>query len=76
MCLTRSNLALYFLGRLGLLSGLGFGVRGSLTSTLGFSDRGAIEGFEVVAEGSGINLHNGGLGQGIGADQLVVTGMV
>jgi hypothetical protein len=33
-------------------------------------------GLEPLPEGSGVDLDNGGLGQGVGADKLVVGGMV
>ena len=75
LSLTRSDLALYFLG-LGLLGSFCLGLRGTLTGTLGFSDGGSVERFIVVSEGSSINLHNGRLGEGIGTNQLVVTWVV
>lgn len=40
------------------------------------AERLAVVGLEPLSEGSGINLDDGGLGEGVGADKLVVGGVV
>ena len=50
-----------------LLAGLG------LSPT---AERLAVVGLEPLSEGSGINLDDGGLGEGVGTDELVVGGVV
>ena len=47
-----------------------------MTSTFGFADCGAVEGFIVVTERGGIDLDDSGFGEGIGTHQLVVAGMI
>lgn len=63
-------------GSLLLDDGRGLLLLGGLGLLLASTTEGlAVVGLVPLTEGSGINLHNGGLGQGVCADQLVVGGV-
>jgi hypothetical protein len=68
---TLSLLLLDALGLLLLLLFLGTGLGGPATAELG-----AVVGLVPLSEGSGINLDDSGLGEGVGTDELVVGGVV
>lgn len=74
--LTRSQLSFHLFRFRDGFSGFGLGVRGSLTSTLAFSDRSTIEGFVIVTEGSCVDLHDSRFCKGVCTDQFVVAGMI
>jgi hypothetical protein len=62
-----------------LLDGVGLLLLLLLLGTLGLPPAAkslAVVGLEPLPEGSGVDLDNSGLGQGVGADELVVGGMV
>lgn len=65
--------SLLLLDSAGLLDGLLLLALLLLAAT---AERLAVVGLVPLTEGSGINLDNGGLGQGVGTDQLVVGGVV
>lgn len=73
LALGRVALSLLLLDRLGLLDGLLLLALLHLAST---ADGLAVVSLVPLTERSGINLDDGGLGQGVGADQLVVGRVV
>lgn len=68
---TSLALGLYAVADLGLL-----GLGGALLALASAADGGAVVSFVPGAEGSSVDLHHGGLGQGVCADEFVVGGMV